>query len=111
MTMATEGPAADGGHPPTADEIETVLAQRVRPYINAHAGDVHVLEVSRDGDVHLAFDGACGRCPALNATFAISVLPVLRSVPGVRRVSADGVRMSDAALQRVSKMFGPTTHR
>jgi Fe-S cluster biogenesis protein NfuA len=95
----------------TPDAIEDVLALRVRRFVNAHAGDVHVESVSPEGDVHLAFNGACARCPALSATFAVSVLPVLKSVDGVRNVTADGVHMSEAALQRVATMFGRTTQR
>jgi Fe-S cluster biogenesis protein NfuA len=104
-----EEPRAD--QPLTPERVEAVLASRVRRFINAHAGDVHVKEVNPNGDVHLAFRGACAQCPALSATFAVSVLPVLKSVPGIRHVTADGVHMSDAALERVARLFGPTTNR
>lgn len=103
--VATEGP------PVTVAEVEEVLARRVRRFINAHAGDLHVESVSEQGDVRLGFSGACEHCPALSATFAVSVLPVLRSVEGVRTVTADGVHMSEAALERVARLFGPMTTR
>jgi Fe-S cluster biogenesis protein NfuA len=110
-TAPCEESAAGPRPAASADDVEEVLERRVRRFINAHAGDVHVEEVSEEGDVRLRFSGACGNCPALSATFAVSVLPVLRSVDGVRRVSADGVHMSDAALERVAKIFGPSTTR
>lgn len=94
--------------PVTPETVERRLAERVRRFINSHAGDVHVLDVSPQGDVHLAFGGACAQCPHLSATFAVSVLPAVKSLPGVRSVSADGVTMSDAALRRVAALFAPS---
>jgi Fe-S cluster biogenesis protein NfuA len=113
-TTKLELPMAQEAPPPAAltpGDVEEALARRVRRFINAHAGDVYVQDVTPEGDVHLGFEGACARCPALSATFAVSVLPVLKSVPGVRNVTAEGINMSEAALERVARMFGPTTKR
>jgi Fe-S cluster biogenesis protein NfuA len=90
----------------TADQVEAVLATGVRKYIQTHAGDVHVSKVEDNGDVTVAFSGACGRCPALSATFAIRVMPALKELDGVNNVNAEGVHLSQAAIRRVATLFG-----
>ena len=97
--------------PATAADVERVIDGDIRRFINGHAGDVHVASVSPEGDVHLSFVGACGTCPQLSATFAVSVMPIVRRIPGVRKVTADGVNISQAALERVEKMFGAAAER
>jgi Fe-S cluster biogenesis protein NfuA len=92
--------------PPTFEEVESALAKDVRMFINSHAGDIRVVDITDDGDVTVEFSGACGRCPALSATFAIRVMPAVQAVPGVRGVSADNIHISEAALERVARLFG-----
>ena len=53
--------------PPSFEEVESALAQDVRMFINSHAGDVKVVDISDEGDVTVEFSGACGKCPALSA--------------------------------------------
>lgn len=103
MTVAPTGARTT---PPTFAEVESALAKDVRMFINSHAGDVKVVDISEEGDVQVEFSGACGRCPALSATFAIRVMPAVQSVPGVRGVSADNIHISEAALERVARLFG-----
>jgi Fe-S cluster biogenesis protein NfuA len=103
MTVA---PTDERMTPPTFAEVESVLAKDVRMFINSHAGDVKVVDITDDGDVTVEFSGACGKCPALSATFAIRVMPAVQSVAGVRGVSADNVHISEAALERVARLFG-----
>ena len=105
-TAINELPVIRAGGAPTFDDVESALAKDVRMFINSHAGDVKVVNISEEGDVELAFSGACGKCPALSSTFAIRVLPAVRSVPGVRHVSADNIHVSEAALERVARIFG-----
>lgn len=105
------GEPASRQAPLTAADVERVIDGDIRRFINGHCGDVHVASVSPEGDVHLSFSGACGTCPQLSATFAVSVLPVIRRVPGVRRVTADGVNLSQAALERVERIFGAAAER
>lgn len=97
--------------PVTAEDVERVIDGDIRRFINGHAGDVRVASVSPEGDVHLSFIGTCGTCPQIATTFAVSVMPVVRRIPGVRRVTADGVNLSQAALDRVEKIFGAAAGR
>ena len=97
--------------PVTAEDVERVIDGDIRRFINGHCGDVHVSSVSPEGDVHLSFVGACSTCPQLSATFAVSVMPVVRRIPGVRKVTADGVNLSQAALDRVERIFGAAAER
>lgn len=102
----TAVPTGERAAPPSFEEVESALAKDVRMFINSHAGDVKVVDISDDGDVTVEFSGACGKCPALSATFAIRVMPAVQSVPGVRGVSADNIHISEAALERVARLFG-----
>ncbi|HYZ47516.1 MAG TPA: NifU family protein [Sphingomonas sp.] len=79
----------------------------VRRRLRAHAGDVELVSVSGEGEVTLAFTGACVACPAQAMTFGTAVLPVLERVPGVSKVSAKGMTVSPAAMRRIRAMFGP----
>jgi Fe-S cluster biogenesis protein NfuA len=93
----------------TRDDVDEVIERRLRRFIRGHAGDVTVEDVTPDGEVHLRFQGACRSCPLINTTFAMSVYPALRELEGVRRVTADGVTITDRALQRIDSMFGEKT--
>src|SRR4051812_36462525 len=92
--------------PPDSVAIADAL-DPVRRRLRAHAGDVEVVSVSEAGEVALAFTGACVACPAQAMTFGTAVLPALESLPGVLRVSAQGMTVSAAAMRRIRAMFGP----
>jgi Fe-S cluster biogenesis protein NfuA len=91
--------------PVTAEQVEAVLATDVRKYIQTHAGNVRVANVEDNGDVTVAFSGACGKCPALSATFAMRVMPAVKQLEGVRNVRAEGIHVSEAALRRVAALL------
>ena len=78
----------------------------VRRRVRAHAGDVEVVSVSKEGDVRLAFLGACESCPAQAMTLGAAVLPALERLPGVRTVTTSGMNVSPAAMRRIRTMFG-----
>jgi Fe-S cluster biogenesis protein NfuA len=86
------------------DAVRTQFRAHVTRFIHAHAGDVDVVSVSQEGDVQVRFFGACTGCPAIGTTFAGRVLPAIEAMPGVRRVSAEGVYLSAAALDRIKRL-------
>jgi Fe-S cluster biogenesis protein NfuA len=89
----------------TVAEAEAILAWKVRPAIRGHAGDVHVVEVSDQGDVKVEFSGACRACPLQPVTLGTAIQPAFEGVPGVRNVHCETVRVSAYALRRISALM------
>ncbi len=59
----------------------------IRPALQADGGDVELVEVSEDGVVKVALQGACRGCPMSQLTLANGVERVLKEqVPEVQRV-------------------------
>ncbi len=101
-----EVPAAPSGAVPVDVLRERVYAalSRVRNFVQAHAGDVEVVEVTEEGDVTLAFRGTCVSCPAQAMTIGTAVLPAVEKVEGVRKIHLDGMIVSQAAVRRIRAM-------
>ncbi len=93
---------------PAAPQGQAVLdaLDGVRRRIRAHAGDVEVVSVSGEGEVTLAFTGACTKCPSQAMTFGASILPVVETLPGVKSVSMQNLAVSAAAMRRIRTLFG-----
>jgi len=83
--------------------VERVVDAQIRPLLQIHGGDIDVVSVSEHGDVELEFKGGCRACPLKTVTYAIAVRERLLRLPGVQSVSVRGVRLSDAALDRVAR--------
>jgi len=61
----------------------------IRPALQADGGDVELVEVTDDGVVKVALQGACRGCPMSQLTLANGVERVLKEqVPEVQRVEA-----------------------
>jgi Fe-S cluster biogenesis protein NfuA len=45
------------------DDIELVLDQRIRPYLQSDGGDLHVLALTGN-QLIVHYQGACGTCPS-----------------------------------------------
>lgn len=59
----------------------------IRPALQADGGDVELVEVTEDGVVKVALQGACRGCPMSQLTLANGVERVLKEqVPEVQRV-------------------------
>lgn len=62
---------------------------KIRPALQADGGDVELVEVTDDGVVKVALQGACRGCPMSQLTLANGVERVLKQeVPEVQRVEA-----------------------
>ncbi|MET0451853.1 MAG: NifU family protein [Mycobacterium sp.] len=88
--------------------VDEAIRQHLGRFLDSHGGAVAAASVSRDGDVTLAFDGACRACPAVAATFYSKVAPLIRQVDGVRSVSAPNVHVADVAVERILSISLPT---
>ena len=89
--------------------VEQVLDRQVRPILKIHGGGVTLERVEDSGEVLLEFEGACRGCSLKSVTYALGVRQKLMPVAGVTSVTMRGVRLSDAALDRVEKFYGGHT--
>ncbi len=68
--------------------VEEVL-KTLRPELQAHGGDVELVEVTEDGVVKVRLTGACAGCPMSSLTLALGVERVLRrEIPEIKGVVA-----------------------
>ena len=66
--------------------VQEVLDQ-IRPALQADGGDVELVEVTEDGVVKVALQGACRGCPMSQLTLSNGVERVLKEqIPEVVRV-------------------------
>jgi Fe-S cluster biogenesis protein NfuA len=66
--------------------VQTVL-DKIRPALQADGGDVELVEVTEDGVVKVALQGACRGCPMSQLTLANGVERVLKEqIPEIVRV-------------------------
>jgi Fe-S cluster biogenesis protein NfuA len=68
------------------ERVQTVLDQ-IRPALQADGGDVELVEITDDGVVKVALQGACRGCPMSQLTLANGVERVLKEqIPEIVRV-------------------------
>lgn len=67
--------------------VEKVLEEDIRPALQAHNGDVALVDVSDDGVVSVSFKGACVGCPMSRMTFTQGVERILKErIPEIKEV-------------------------
>lgn len=59
--------------------IEEVVAKEVRPYIELDAGGITVLGLRENGEVRIAYEGACTSCPSSAGSTLSAIQRILRS--------------------------------
>ncbi len=70
------------------ERVQAAL-DKIRPALQADGGDVELVEVTADGVVKVALQGACRGCPMSQLTLANGVERVLKEeIPEVVRVEA-----------------------
>jgi Fe-S cluster biogenesis protein NfuA len=68
--------------------VEEVLNQ-LRPELQAHGGDVELVEVTKDQLVRVRLTGACSGCPMSALTLAMGIERALRrEIPEIKGVVA-----------------------
>jgi Fe-S cluster biogenesis protein NfuA len=69
-------------------EVEKALS-RIRPALQAHGGDVELVEVTNEGVVKVRLIGTCRGCPMSTMTLEMGIAQELKKeVPGVKEVKA-----------------------
>ena len=70
------------------EEVEKALS-RIRPALQAHGGDVELVEVTNEGVVKVRLIGTCRGCPMSTMTLEMGIAQELKKeVPGVKEVKA-----------------------
>jgi len=68
------------------EKIEKVLND-LRPSLQAHGGDIELVDVTDDGVVKVRLTGACGGCPMSTYTLKLGIEKELKkTVPGIKSV-------------------------
>lgn len=78
------------------ETVSSVLAERVRPRLQAHGGDVHLIDIEGT-TIKLKVSGACQSCPSLNDTIEEVILQSLQEslrAPSLKVVVDRGVSQS-----------------
>jgi Fe-S cluster biogenesis protein NfuA len=97
---------SDVRHRQLAAAVLAVLDTQVRPLLAMHGGALDLVEITRTGEVRLAFAGACCGCSLKSVTYALGIRQKLMPIPGVTEVTVEGVRLSQAAIERAERMCG-----
>ncbi len=61
------------------DAVQEVLETRVAPQLALHGGGVKLCSISPEGDIRVAFKGACATCPSMTETMDALVMGQLRA--------------------------------
>ena len=70
------------------EQVQEILKE-IQPALQAHGGDVELVEVSEDGVVQVKLTGACAGCPMSQMTLKMGVERFLKEkLPEVKRVEA-----------------------
>ena len=84
MTSGPLGPKRKES--PVKERVQAAL-DKIRPALQADGGDVELVEVTDDGVVKVALQGACRGCPMSQLTLANGVERVIKQeIPEVQRV-------------------------
>ncbi len=69
------------------DKVAEVIENDVRPSLQGHGGDCELVEVTDDGVVKVALQGACNGCPMAQMTIRKGVQGKLQqAIPEVEEV-------------------------
>jgi Fe-S cluster biogenesis protein NfuA len=87
-TTAQAGSTSSQPTPTLRERVEDVI-NLIRPAVQADGGDIELVDVLKDGVVHIRFHGACLGCPSANMTLQMGIERNLREkVPEIKQVLA-----------------------
>ncbi len=89
------------------DKLQKVIEDKGRPLLQAHGGDLELMEVTADGFVKVRLTGACSACPGAQQTLSELVETALKEVcpeiKGVVAVTQVSQSLIDEALSILRK--------
>ena len=91
----------------SAEEISQIINTKIRSQLNAHNGDIELLEITADGYVKVKLSGACATCPGAQQTLSDvvesalkEVCPDIKAVVPVYQVSDDLINQALTILRK-----------
>ncbi|MDF2633801.1 MAG: nfuA [Pelosinus sp.] len=89
------------------EKIREIIAQKIRPMLNAHNGDIELVEITADGFVKVRLTGACATCHGARQTMTEvvevalkEVCPQIKGVIPVQQVSDDLINQALKILRK-----------
>lgn len=89
------------------EKIREIIEQKVRPVLNAHNGDIELIEVTDDGFAKVRLIGACATCHGAQETMTEvveatirEVYPEIKGVIAVHQVSDDLINQALKILRK-----------
>jgi Fe-S cluster biogenesis protein NfuA len=98
-----------GLHPVPVQERVAGALDEMRPYLDAHGGDVRLLGIE-DGVVRLQLQGSCSGCPSSAVTLRHGIEEAIhRAAPDVERIEAEDApaEASPPALLQIDNLVCP----
>jgi Fe-S cluster biogenesis protein NfuA len=66
--------------PTIKEQVDGVIAERIRPAIQRDGGDIELVDVDEKGVVSVRLRGACSGCPGARMTLKMGVERLLKQV-------------------------------
>lgn len=89
------------------EKLRGIIEGKVRPALNAHGGDIELLDVTEEGYAKVKLTGACATCPGAQQTLAEVVevalkeaAPEIKGVIPVSQVGEDLIRQALAIIRK-----------
>lgn len=71
-------------------EIIEIINRKIRPALNAHNGDISLVQVTPEGIVEVRLTGACSTCPSSQKTLSEFIEAVIKTeCPQIKGVISD----------------------
>ena len=96
-----------GLHPVPVEERVAGALEEMRPYLDAHGGDVRLLGIE-DGVVRLQLQGSCSGCPSSAVTLRHGIeSAIYAAAPDVERVEAEDAPPQGGGLLQIDNLVCP----
>ena len=89
------------------ENISKIIEQKIRPMLNAHNGDIELVEVTSEGFGKVRITGACATCHGAQQTLVDvvevalrEVYPELKGVIAVHQISDDLINQALKILRK-----------
>lgn len=86
-------------------KIADIIDVEVRPMLQAHGGDIQLVEITEDGWVRVKLTGACGTCPGIQQTLNEVVEKSLRKEYPEMRVVIPVMRLGNELIQEALRIL------
>ncbi len=60
------------------ERVEQVIEEKIRPALARDGGNIELVHVTEDGEVHVRLQGACAGCPGARMTLQFGVQKILQ---------------------------------